>query len=139
MFGSNDKSKSNRAQNNNVETLIGPRVVVRGDLHFSGGLYVEGTIHGAVIADDADSDAVITLSERGLIEGEVRAPHVVINGQLRGDVYASQKVHMAAAARVSGNVYYKVVEMQAGAMLTGRLIHSDAPMKQLTGPKDSAD
>ncbi|HRD72780.1 MAG: polymer-forming cytoskeletal family protein [Dechloromonas sp.] len=138
MFGSNDKSKGNRNQGN-VETLIGPRVVIRGDLHFSGGLYVEGTIHGAVIADESDADAVITLSERGLIEGEVRAPHVVINGQLRGDVYASQKVHMAAAARVSGNVYYNVVEMQAGAMLTGRLIHSDAPLKQLTGPKDNAD
>jgi len=145
MFGSNDKSKGNRNQGN-VETLIGPRVVIRGDLHFSGGLYVEGTIHGAVIADESDADAVIsdadaviTLSERGLIEGEVRAPHVVINGQLRGDVYASQKVHMAAAARVSGNVYYNVVEMQAGAMLTGRLIHSDAPLKQLPGPKDNAD
>jgi hypothetical protein len=35
---------------------------------------------------------------------------------------------------VQGNIYYKVVEMAAGAMLTGRLIHADAPLAQLTGP-----
>jgi len=136
MFG-NDKSKAPRPAASGVETLIGAQVTIRGDLNFSGGLYVEGTIHGAVVAEDAAKDAVLTLAERGSIHGEVRAPHVVLNGQLSGDVYCSDRIELGASARVQGNLYYKVIEMAAGAVVTGRMIHGDAP-KQLPKPDATA-
>lgn len=107
-----------------VDTLIGPQVVLRGDLIFSGGLYVEGRILGKVIAVDGER-ATLTLAEQGSIEGEVRVPVAVINGTLVGDVYASERVELAAKARVQGNIHYQVVEMHAGAQLTGRLVHAD--------------
>lgn len=141
MFG-NEKSKAPRAGNGSVETLLGARVRIRGDVHFSGGIYVEGNVQGGVFAEDGATDAVLTLAESGVIEGEVRAPHIIINGQLHGDVYASQRIELGPKARVQGNVHYQVVEMAAGAMLTGRLIHGDAPQKQLPKPeivKDLAD
>jgi len=108
-----------------VDTLIGAQVVVHGDLKFSGGLYVEGRIVGKVIAEEGQR-AMITLAENGSIEGEVRAPVVILNGRLDGNVYASERVELAAKARVQGNVYYQVVEMLAGSVLTGRLIHAGA-------------
>ncbi|HEY5803672.1 MAG TPA: polymer-forming cytoskeletal protein [Lysobacter sp.] len=113
------------AHDGQVDTLIGPQVVIRGDLMFSGGLYVEGRIIGKVIAQDGQK-ATLTVAENGCIEGEVRAPVVVINGQLSGDVFASERVELAAKARVQGNVHYQVVEMLAGSVLTGRLIHAEA-------------
>ncbi|WP_040940503.1 bactofilin family protein [Xanthomonas campestris] len=121
MFG----NKSNRGAQTVVDTLIGPQVVIRGDLTFSGGLYVEGRILGKVIAEDGAS-AILTVAEQGCIAGEVRAPVVIINGQLTGDVHAVERVELAANARVQGNVHYQVVEMSAGAQLTGRLIHAAA-------------
>lgn len=108
-----------------IDTLIGPQVTIHGDLVFSGGLYVEGRIHGKIMAEGG-CKAVLTLAEQGRIEGEVQAPVVVINGELHGDVHASERIELAAKARVQGNVHYKVVEMRAGATLTGRLIHVDA-------------
>ena len=136
MFG--DKGKGSRNGSHAVETLIGPRVVVRGDVAFSGGLYVEGRIVGKIVADEGVA-AVLTVAKQGCVEGEVRAPVVVIAGQMHGDVHASERVELAANARVQGNIYYKVVEMAAGAMITGRLIHADAPMAQLTGPGTPAE
>lgn len=121
MFG----NKSNRGGQTVVDTLIGAQVVIRGDLTFSGGLYIEGRVVGKVIAEDG-AQAVVTLAETGIVEGEIRAPVVVINGRLTGDVHASDKVELAANARVQGNVHYQVVEMSAGAQLTGRLIHAGA-------------
>ena len=106
-----------------VETLIGPKVVLQGDLHFDGGLYIEGRVVGRVIAGD-DAKAVVTLAEGGSIEGEVRAPMVVINGQVDGDIHASGRVQLAPKARVTGDVHYQVVEMAAGAVLTGHLVHA---------------
>jgi cytoskeletal protein CcmA (bactofilin family) len=116
-----------------IDTLIGPQVTLQGDLVFSGGLYVEGRIHGKVIAEDG-ARAVVTLAEQGSIEGEIRAPVVVINGRMTGDVYADDRIELAAKARVHGNLHYKVVEMSAGAQLTGRLIHADA----ITQPAETA-
>lgn len=108
-----------------IDTLIGPQVTIQGDLVFSGGLYVEGRIYGKAIAEEGET-AVLTLAEQGRIEGEVQVPVVILNGQLQGDVYAAERVELAAKARVTGNVHYKIVEMRAGATLTGRLIHVDA-------------
>jgi len=116
-----------------IDTLVGPQVTLHGDLVFSGGLYVEGRIYGRVIAEDG-KPAVLTLAEQGRIEGEVQVPVVVLNGELQGDVYASERVELAAKARVLGNVHYKVVEMRAGATLTGRLIHVDAEAGVQAGP-----
>lgn len=115
----NQKQARNDGQ---VDTMIGPNTVIHGDLHFSGGLYVEGRIVGKVVAREGQK-AVLTLAEPGSIEGEVHAPVVVINGELLGDVHASDRVELASKARVQGNVHYRVVEMSAGAMLTGRLVH----------------
>ena len=129
MLGMDKKSARNGT--NTVETLIGPRVVIRGDVQFSGGLYVEGKIIGKIIADEG-SAAVLTISEQGMINGEVHAPVVVIAGSLHGDIHASERVELSPTAKIQGNVFYKVVEMAGGATLTGRLIHADAPMSELT-------
>lgn len=135
MFGG-DKGKAARSASSGVETLIGAQATIRGDLHFSGGLYIEGTVHGAVLAEEGASSAVITIAEKGSVHGEVRAPHVIVNGQLHGDVYASERIELGAQARVQGNVYYKLVEMAAGAMITGRMVHGEvAPQKQLPKPE----
>jgi cytoskeletal protein CcmA (bactofilin family) len=117
-----------------VETLIGVKVTIRGDVTFSGGLHIDGQVIGSVAAEEG-GEGVVTLSEKGGIEGEVRAPHVIINGTVKGDVVASERVELAANARVTGNIYYKVVEMAAGAMVTGQLIHAEEPRKRLTGPE----
>ena len=127
------KNKSIHHDGQAIDTLIGPQVTLHGDLVFSGGLYVEGRIHGKVIAEEG-APAVLTLAEQGRIEDEIQLPVVIINGELQGDVYASERVELAAKARVLGNVHYKVVEMRAGATLTGRLIHVDAEAVAQTGP-----
>ena len=53
-----------------VDTLIGAQVVLQGDLQFSGGLVVEGRIHGRVFAAPGQP-AMLTLAEQGVIEGQI--------------------------------------------------------------------
>jgi len=121
-FG-NSKARPARG-GGSVDTLIGPSVVVRGDLRFSGGLYLEGQLFGRAIAEDGAS-AAITVANRGRVEGELHAPVVIINGTVVGDVHASERLELGAGARVEGSLFYTVVEMTAGASVTGRLVHRD--------------
>lgn len=118
-----------------VDTLIGPQVVIQGDFHFSGGLYVEGRVVGRLLAEDGQK-ATLTLAENGSIEGEVRVPVAVINGRVDGDIFASERIQLGARARVEGNVHYKIVEMVAGSVLTGRLLHAEAGMEPVSAPTE---
>jgi cytoskeletal protein CcmA (bactofilin family) len=105
-----------------VDTLIGRQTEVLGDVRFSGGLHVDGKIKGKVVAN-ADKNATLSVSESGSIEGNVRVPNIVLNGQVVGDVHASERIQLAARARVTGNVYYKIIQMEGGATVNGQMVH----------------
>lgn len=105
-----------------VDTLIGEHAELVGDVQFGGGLHLDGRIRGNVTAD-SDSNAAISISESASIVGDVRVPHVVLNGLIEGDVHACERIALSAKARVSGNVYYKLIEMAGGAVVNGQLLY----------------
>ena len=102
-------------------TLIAHNTRLRGDVQFQEQLYVNGTIEGDVTAEASDS-ATLVVCEGGRVKGEIRAPNVVIDGTVEGDVYASGKLELAARAKVVGNVHYNLVEMQLGSVVNGQML-----------------
>jgi len=119
MLGQGKKPKSGGAK---VDTIIGQQTRIEGDVHFSGGLHVDGRIKGNIISADG-SGSVLTVSEHGDIEGDVRVPTVILNGTVTGDVHSEERIEMAAKAKVNGNVYYKLIEMAMGSAVNGSLVH----------------
>lgn len=105
-----------------IDTLVGQGTEISGDLVFSGGLHVDGTIKGNVMAEEG-STALLILSEFGRIEGEVTVPNMVLNGEIVGDVFGSTRVELAPKARIKGSVYYNLIEMAIGAEVNGGLVH----------------
>jgi len=105
-----------------VETLVGSNTRISGDLHFTGGCHIDGTVNGNVTADP-ESQAALSISEGANVDGGVTVPYVVLNGIVRGDVFASQRVELGPTARVIGNVYYNLIEMAIGAEINGKLVH----------------
>ena len=110
-----------------IDTLVGKNTELKGDVHFRGGIHVDGVIKGNVISEP-DSGSSLTLSENGRIEGDVRVPNVVLNGTVIGDVHAIEGIELAANARVKGNVYYNLIEMAMGAEVNGSLVHRSEPL-----------
>ena len=105
-----------------IDSLIGQDTEVNGDVVFSGGLHVDGKIKGNVIAEEG-STAILILSEFGCIEGDVKVPNMVLNGEIIGDVYGSARVELAPKSRIKGSVYYNLIEMAMGAEVNGGLVH----------------
>ncbi len=120
-----------------IDSLIGHRTEMQGDVRFAGGLHVDGVIRGNVFADD-DSGSLLTVSEHGTIEGEVKVPNVVLNGVVIGDVHARAHIELAPKARVSGNVYYTLIEMAMGAEVNGNLVHGTGDAESDTSFEESA-
>jgi cytoskeletal protein CcmA (bactofilin family) len=115
-----------------IDTLIGKSASVDGDLSFEGGLHLDGRIAGSVSAAGGPG-ATLSVSESGSIEGEVRVPTVLLQGTVKGDIHASERVVLGATAKVEGNVYYGVIEMTLGAQIMGKLVRL-APSPQGAAP-----
>ena len=117
MFGRNAKSE--------IDSLIGISARIEGDLCFTGGLRIDGEVHGNVIADDGP-DNMLIVSEHARIEGEVRCANLIVNGYIAGTVYASTLLELQPKGRIVGDVHYKLIEMHGGATVTGKLTHQQS-------------
>jgi len=117
------------------DTVISGKTKISGDVHFCGGLHIDGYVRGNIIADD-ESNGVVRISDRGHVEGEIRAPNVIVNGRVQGNVYSTKHLELAKKASVQGDVYYTVMEMVMGAEINGQLKHTtELKDAKKTGPK----
>lgn len=114
--------RKNQKPQSRIETLIGASTVVNGDIEFSGGLRIDGTVHGCIREVSVNPGNLI-VSEQGRIEGSLNVSHATINGIVNGPVNASDYVELQTKARVTGDVRYKTLEMFVGAIVEGKLIH----------------
>jgi cytoskeletal protein CcmA (bactofilin family) len=120
-----------------IDTLIGVKTRIHGDVEFAGGLHLDGRIDGNV-KGALDGRAVLSVSETGCIEGSVFAARVLVNGAVNGDIDATDRVELGAKARVLGSVHYSVIETAVGAQILGKLNHR-APGGKVPAQGDRAD
>jgi cytoskeletal protein CcmA (bactofilin family) len=129
MFG----SKKSGATQTRIESLIGGGTRVEGNIAFSGGLRIDGIVHGNVTSE-GDNPTTLVISDKATVTGEVRVAHLVVNGAINGPVVASRLLELQTSARITGDVSYKTLEMQPGAIVDGRLVHltqESAPVIEL--------
>jgi cytoskeletal protein CcmA (bactofilin family) len=134
MFGGKGKPQTR------IDSLIGDGTTVEGNVIFSGGLRVDGRVKGNVLTAD-EQPSTLVLSERARIEGEIRVSHAVINGTVIGPVFGGEYVELQAKSNVTGDVHYRTLEIQLGAVVQGRLVHqeeSPAPKPMTVKPLTSS-
>jgi cytoskeletal protein CcmA (bactofilin family) len=114
MFGKKDPTA--------IKTLIAHGTRIRGDLEFEDGLRVDGEVHGAIAASsEAAAGSMLVISEGAVVEGGVKADHVIINGTVKGPIEARDILELQAKAKVEGDIQYAALEMQHGAVISGQL------------------
>ena len=114
--------KRNQNKSAKIDTLIGAETRINGDVEFAGGLHLDGYINGNVKGTTA-ADTFLSVSESGCIEGSVVVPNIVLNGIVKGDIEAGDRVEMGPKAKVLGSVHYTTIETAVGAQINGKLIH----------------
>ncbi len=119
-------------------TLISKSTELVGDIHFNGNLEIEGRVRGNIYAEEG-SDARVRIMEKGLVEGEICVPTIVINGAVHGDVHSSKHIELAAKAAVQGNVHYNMIEMVKGAQVNGSLLYSGAGKSGKSAKAESSE
>jgi cytoskeletal protein CcmA (bactofilin family) len=121
MIGKNTSEKPC----NTIDTLVGVHTELKGDVTFAGGLRIDGKIKGNITAKGGDNSTLV-LSEQAEVAGNVTVPHIIANGKIKGTVRASERIELQPNAEITGDVYYKVIEMALGAIINGNLVREIA-------------
>ena len=122
--------KANKIDNR-IDTLVGSETRIEGYLHFGGGLRVDGAIRGNIVEQNGTPSTLI-ISEHGRVEGAVTAAKIVLNGKVTGTVKSSHFVELQTKARITGDLYYKSLEMHTGAVIEGKLVYMGDEMQEET-------
>ena len=117
MFGNKAGSKPQ----NRIDSLVGTGTSVDGNIQFSGGLRIDGTVHGNVVST-GDEPGMLVISEQAEVVGEIRVNHVIVNGRVNGPIHASETLDLQSKAHVTGDVHYRRLEIQGGAVVQGMMM-----------------
>ena len=103
-----------------IKSLIASGSRIEGDIKFADGLRVDGEVFGDIRANPEQS-SLLVISEAATVQGEIHADHVIINGTVRGPVYARELLELQPKAQIEGDVSYRALEMHQGAVISGQL------------------
>ena len=96
-------------------TRIGPTLVITGELECSEDLLIEGRVNGHLVVRDAQ----LTITSSGTVDAQVHGVRVLVEGQLKGGITATERIELASKSRVEGSLSADRVVMWEGARFDG--------------------
>lgn len=103
-----------------IKSLIAQGTRIEGSLKFTDGLRIDGEVVGDIRAS-AGQPSILVISEAAVVQGEIHADHIIVNGTVRGPIHARELLELQPKARIEGDVAYAAVEMHHGAVISGQL------------------
>ncbi|MCP4592458.1 MAG: polymer-forming cytoskeletal protein [bacterium] len=100
---------------NDYSTVIGPDAVFKGELSFEKGVRLLGKFEGEI-----NAGGQLLIADGATLAGDVKADHIRVDGQVKGNLDAKQKVELTSSARVEGDLHTSRLEVAEGAVLVGR-------------------
>jgi len=104
------------------ETLIGPGVHVKGDLQGKSNFHLRGTVEGNVLLEGR-----MVIADGGRLVGDISATSVIVEGELTGNIQATEKVQLGGNARMKGNIRSNCLSIQDGATFEGSVSDFSTP------------
>nr|WP_211193962.1 polymer-forming cytoskeletal protein [Pyxidicoccus fallax] len=114
MFRREEESVSQRS--GEVHTLLGKGSEFEGKLTFEGQVRIDGKFNGQIITKD-----VLVIGDGARVQAEIQAGTVIINGQVEGNVKATQIIELKTPGRVKGNLETPSLSMDRGVIFEGSL------------------
>lgn len=115
-----------RTQADEIETVVGPSVVVEGDFSSEGNILVKGTVSGNV-----QTGRLLTVEEGAKILANVKASDALVAGEVKGNMRVEEKLQLTQSARVLGDIYCRVLEVESGAIVHGKVTMTDIEIEDI--------
>lgn len=120
-----------------IRSLIAEGCHVQGNLSFSEGLRIDGSVEGSVVSAEIETGkhkSMVFVSQAGQVSGGIKADIIIVNGRVDGPIHANFLLELQPKARVHGDVQYKQLEMHPGALIEGRMLPLDSIVEAPSKP-----
>lgn len=98
-----------------IDTLIGKKAVVDGDISGKGNFKIDGTVDGSItIKGD------LVLGEKSMVTGNVTAKNIIIAGNVVGDIEASGQLTVKSTGIISGQQKCGSLIVEEGSSVVGK-------------------
>ena len=111
-------------------TIISNGVKLEGKITSGGSIRVDGTIVGDVV-----TQGNVTIGEHGDVNGQINAGIITIGGKVVGSVNAKEKLVLESKANLKGDIFTKILVVEAGAKFDGKSNMGD--VKGMSSPNTS--
>ena len=108
------KSKEPSRGNSDLTAFIDEGSEIEGKYTFNGTVMLNGKFSGEINSGDT-----LIIGEKGIVNATVRAGVVLINGEVIGNVFATERVELRGTARVYGDVEAPVIVVDEGVLFEG--------------------
>ena len=109
--------------------VIGRSIRINGDLSGDEDLRIEGDVSGTVEL----KNSALTIGKEGKVKAGVFAKAIAVDGETKGDLYATERVSVHANARVQGNIIAPKVSIEEGAHFKGSIEMDPAAVEKALG------
>jgi cytoskeletal protein CcmA (bactofilin family) len=113
------------------ESIIGQSLRIDGNLLINQCVRVDGIVNGNIFQEEG-REATVAVAKGALVKGDIRAQHVIISGEVQGNIFSSGPVELLATAHVRGDIRYGTIGLEVGARITGNLDEVDQSVDQIT-------
>ena len=112
---------------------------LEGRCTFRGTVLLNGRFRG-----ELESTGTLVVGQKGVLEAEITGSVVLVSGQVRGNILATDRVELKAGARVVGDIQSPVLVIEEGAGFEGRCgrppleaVGDSAPRELILVPRSS--
>ena len=96
-------------------SLLSKEVRIEGDIQGSENIQVEGKFKGSIkLTGD------INIGLTGIVDADVEADNVVIQGELNGNVMARKQLQIQSSGKLLGDCTAQSIDIKEGALFEGR-------------------
>jgi cytoskeletal protein CcmA (bactofilin family) len=122
MFQNTTKDKKTSEANGSKINMIGNGTVITGEVRTDNDIRIDGRVKGTI-----HSSAKVVIGETSVIEGHIYCQNVELYGEVTGDIYAMELMHLKGTAKVKGDIFTKKIIIEAGADFNGKCEMNDQP------------
>ncbi len=105
---------ANMKEGERVHTVFSPTTSFNGTLRFSTSIRIEGSFRGKIV-----SDGFLIVGENARVRANIKANSIVIAGEVRGDVEATERLEMLPSGKLYGNIKTRKLKMADGVVFEG--------------------
>ena len=107
--------KFKRENADEIVSILGEGVELQGELSFVHGIRVDGIVRGKI-----RSESCLVIGPKGDVQAEVVIRKILISGEFRGSIRASDRIEIQRDGKVYGDLYTPCLIIEAGAIFEGK-------------------